>query len=450
MKWQYVLILAGQILLGVWFRRPELLAAFLVINTVFLLWKLEKQHKFSLELQDQRNVDLSVKIAHETLPYLRRGLNEHNAEDIASIIQEMGQVPAVAITDRERVLAFLGTGCDQHHPGDRILTEATREVIRTGQYKVVRTQKQLNCARKDICNCPLAAAVIVPLRAHGEIVGSVKLYETKDGQLSPDVIRLALGMAQLLGIQIELSELDHQAKLVAEAKLDALQAQINPHFFFNVINTIIATSRSNPNRTRRLLIHLAEFFRHALKSKGTVISLREEMEVVNTYLILEKARFGRKLAVKEEISPDLWDVMIPRLSIQPLVENAVKHGITHKMDKGTVLIRAEEIDTELHITVHDDGVGIPLDRSRDVFRSGVGSGNGVGLANVHERLRGLYGEEYGLKIQSEPEVGTTVLMRIPLNSVREEVAATGAPAGGFFFTPAAGKDIEVELEEQLN
>lgn len=446
MKRQYVIVLAGQVIIGIWLQRLEVVLAFLLINTVFLLWKLEQQHKHSYETHDQRNVELSVKIAHETLPYLRRGLNEHNAGDIASIIQEMGQVPAVAITDRERVLAFLGTGCDQHHPGDRILTEATREVIRTGQYKVVRTQKQLNCARKDICNCPLAAAVIVPLKAHGEVVGSVKLYETKDGQLSPDVIRLALGMAQLLGIQIELSELDHQAKLVAEAKLDALQAQINPHFFFNVINTIIATSRSNPNRVRRLLIHLAEFFRRTLKSKGMVISLKEEIEFVNTYLILEKARFGRKLAVKEEISPELWDIMIPRLSIQPLVENAVKHGITPKMDKGTVLIRAEEIDGELHISVKDDGIGIPLDRSRDVLRPGVGSGNGVGLANVHERLRGLYGEEYGLKIQSEAGAGTTVLMRIPLNSVREEVAATGAPAGGFFFSAAAESARELEAE----
>lgn len=414
MRWQIIMALVVESALGLYFWRPELLFVFLVANTFFLTRRFERYRRLQAMEPEPRNEDLSVKIAYETLPYLRRGLNEGNAEAIAQIIQSISQVPAVAITDRERVLAYLGAGCDQHHPGDRILTEATKEVIRTGNYKVVRTQKQLNCARKDICNCPLAAAVIVPLKNQREVVGTVKLYETKDGQLSPDVIRLALGMAQLLGMQIELAELDHQAKLAAEAQLDALHAQINPHFFFNVLNTIIATSRSNPNRTRRLLIHLAEFFRRALKSKGTVIPLKEEMEFVNTYLILEKARFGRKLQVKEEIPDDLCDVLIPRLSIQPLVENAVKHGITPKMGNGTVTISVQQEGDEVLVLVRDDGVGIPLERIRYVLLPGFGSGNGVGMANVHERLRGLYGEQYGLKVTSEADVGTTVSMRLPL------------------------------------
>ncbi len=421
MRWQIILALGIESTLGLYFWRPGLLFIFLVANTFFLTVRFERYRRLQALEPEPRNEDLSVKIAHETLPYLRRGLNEGNAEAIAQIIQSISQVPAVAITDRENVLAYLGAGCDQHHPGDRILTEATREVIRTGNYKVVRTQKQLNCARKDICNCPLAAAVIVPLKNQREVVGTVKLYETKDGQLSPDVIRLAMGMAQLLGMQIELAELDHQAKLTAEAQLDALHAQINPHFFFNVLNTIIATSRSNPNRTRRLLIHLAEFFRRALKSRGTVIPLREEMEFVNTYLILEKARFGRKLQVKEEIPEDLWDIVIPRLSIQPLVENAVKHGITPKMGNGTVLISVQQEGDEILILVKDDGVGIPLDRIRYVLLPGFGSGNGVGMANVHERLRGLYGEQYGLIVTSESDVGTTVSMRLPLTRAESPV-----------------------------
>ena len=412
-RWQIILLLTLEAVIGMAIWRIEFFILLLIINTSYLLWKLNEQLQRTAKQLDKRDIDLSVKIAQETLPYLRRGLNETNAEPIARIIQEISQVPAVAITDKERVLAFLGTGCDQHHPGDRILTEATREVIRTGQYRVVRTQKQLNCSRKDICNCPLAAAVIVPLRCQGEVVGAIKLYETKDGQLSPDVIRLALGMAQLLGLQVELAELDHQAKLAAEAQLNALQAQINPHFFFNVLNTIIATSRSNPNRARRLLVHLAEFFRSALRSKGMIIPLQEEMKVVNTYLILEKARFGRKLQVKEEIGPELWDIGIPRLSIQPLVENAVKHGITPKIANGTVLIRASVVDQELRIDVEDDGVGIPQERFRDLFRPGFGSGNGVGLANVHERLRRLYGDNYGLRVKSEPGCGTTVTMCLP-------------------------------------
>ncbi|MGI1658753.1 MAG: GAF domain-containing sensor histidine kinase [Desulfitobacterium sp.] len=420
MVFQTCVILGVELTLVLVTGEMKLLIPFLIGNTFFLLYQLNVQYKMTARKATERNAELSFKIANETLPYLRRGLNVQNAESIAKIIQEIGQVAAVSITDCEKQLAYLGAGCDQHHPGDRILTRATLDVIRTGSYKIVRTQKELNCPRQNICDCPLAAAVIVPLRCQGKVVGTMKLYETKDGHISPDLIRLAIGMAQLLGIQIELAELDHQAKLAAEAQLNALQAQINPHFFFNVLNTIIATSRTSPNRSRRLLIHLAEFFRKALKSHGTLITLREEMSFVKTYLILEKARFGRKLYFKGEIPEELMDAMVPRLSIQPLVENAVKHGISEKIGNGIVSVKVERRGQELYIDIADDGVGIQPDRLQDVLKPGVGSGNGVGMANVHERLLGYYGEEYGLKIQSQPHVGTTVTMHLPLSFLDDE------------------------------
>lgn len=421
-KIAFALVVIVEIFIGLILKNPILLACFLVVNTLFFFWVLRHMNEKSLPQTPLRRVDLSMEIAHETLPYLRSGLNEQNAEAIAKIIQEISQVAAVSITDCEKQLAYIGAGCDRHHPGDKILTEATREVILTNHHKIVQTQQELNCPLSDVCNCPLAAAVIVPLVCRGKVVGTFKLYETKDGKMSPDLIRLALGMGQILSLQVELAELDHQANLVTEARLDALQAQINPHFLFNVLNTIIATSRSNPNRTRRLLIHLAEFFRRALKSKGALISLKEEMEFVNTYLVLEKARFGKKLKIRSEIPKDLMDAEVPRLSIQPLVENAVKHGITPMMTNGTVLIRVDRIElengeVELLAEIIDDGLGIEKDRLKDVLLPGVGSGNGVGLANVHARLQGLYGEEYGLNIQSEPEEGTTVTMRLPYSRV---------------------------------
>lgn len=417
-------ILAAEMTIGVLAQSIVLLLFLLVLNFILFYLALDWMDKKALPASPLRNAELSVKIANETLPYLRRGLNEQNAEAIAKIIQEIGQVAAVSITDCEKQLAYIGAGCDRHHPGDKILTEATREVIRTSHYKVVQTQQELNCPLSNNCDCPLAAAVIVPLVCRGTVVGTFKLYETKDGKMSPDLIRLALGMGQILSLQVELAELDHQANLVTEAKLDALQAQINPHFFFNVMNTIIATSRSNPNRARRLLIHLAEFFRRALKSKGALISLKEEMEFVSTYLVLEKARFGKKLKIKSEIPPDLMNAEVPRLSIQPLVENAVKHGITPLLTNGTVLIRVDRIeaesgDVELLIEIVDNGRGIEEERLKDALLPGGGSGNGVGMANVHARLQGLYGEEYGLRIQSQLGEGTTVTMRLPYSRVME-------------------------------
>ncbi|KUO63143.1 MAG: histidine kinase [Gracilibacter sp. BRH_c7a] len=428
MKRGITVIVILEIIAGFITHNFGLLIFFMGLNSLLFYWIINKLEKKHTSQNNIRQADLSVKIAHETLPFMRRGLNEKNAHAIAKIIQDIGQVAAVSITDCEKQLAYIGAGCDRHHPGDKILTEATREVIRTKDFKIVQTQEELNCPLADTCDCPLAAAVIVPLVCKGIVVGTFKLYETKDGKMSPDLIRLAIGMGQILSLQVELADLDHQANLVTEAKLDALQAQINPHFFFNIMNTIIATSRSNPNRARRLLIHLAEFFRKALKSKASLISLKEEMEFVNTYLVLEKARFGRKLKIKSEIPRDLMEAEVPRLSIQPLVENAVKHGITPKLTGGTVLIRVDRIesdngDIELLVEITDDGLGIEAKRLNDVLLPGVGSGNGVGLANVHARLRGLYGEEYGLVITSKLNEGATVKMRLPYSRViKQEVS----------------------------
>ena len=188
----------------------------------------------------------------------------------------------------ERVLAYIGAGSDHHKPGGLIMTYATREVLATGDLKIVATSYGLNCPEKD---CPLESAVIAPLKCKGEIAGTVKLYQTVEGEIPSQVVNLAVGVAQLLGMQMELAELDHQVQLVTKAELDALQAQINPHFLFNTLNTIIMFSRTNPETARRLLIRLAAFFRHALKRHGHFNTLKEEIEYLNTYVILEKARF---------------------------------------------------------------------------------------------------------------------------------------------------------------
>jgi len=173
-------------------------------------------------------------------------------------------------------------------------------------------------------------------------------------------------------------------------------------------------SRTNPETARRLLIRLATFFRQTLKRHGHFNTLREELEYINTYLVLEKARFREKLRILRDIDPDLMDYQIPVLTMQPLVENAVKHGVTPKVGPGAVQITAKQEHGELHITVKDDGVGIPKERISQVLLPGVGSGNGVGLSNVHERLKSLFGEEYGLKITSDTGQGTTIHVRVPL------------------------------------
>ncbi|AEF93378.1 putative signal transduction histidine kinase [Desulfotomaculum nigrificans CO-1-SRB] len=362
---------------------------------------------------DEKSVAPTLQIANETLPFLRRGLNEETARQTAEIIQKISDVAAVAITDRERVLAFLGTGCEHHPVGGSIVTRATREVIATGELKVVQNKSEFNCPVKD-CNCPLEAAVIAPLICKGKVVGTVKLYQTHQGHIPGSVIKLAVGVAQLLGVQMELAELDRQAQLATKAELDALQAQINPHFLFNTINTISMFTRTNPETARRLLIRLSSFFRHSLKRHGRFITLEEELEYIHTYLVLEKARFREKLRVLRNIDKSLLQYNIPVLTVQPLVENAVRHGITPKEGQGTVQISAQLHGDEIEIAITDDGVGIPPEIMPKILEPGFGSGSGVGLSNVNERLKILFGEDHGLHIESEPGQGTAVWLRVPL------------------------------------
>lgn len=376
---------------------------------------------YSKETSSQGDIGTTLQIANEALPYLRHGLDEGTAEVIASIIKKIADAHAVAITDTQKVLSFIGAGCESHLPGDPIKTEATKEAIATGKHKVITSSEGLNCPVSN-CKCPLGSAVIVPLKCKDKVIGALKLYSTKSGPMPPQNIRLALGIGQLLSMQAELAELERQSGLVARARLDALHAQINPHFFFNTINTIIMYSRTNSDKTRDLLVHLAEFYRQTLNRKGHFITLGEELECVETYLTLEKARFGDKITVKKYINQSLLQYPIPVFSIQPIVENAIKHGITPKVGNGLVGITAFLLHDEyLIISICDDGVGIPSDKLQHVLTPGYGSGNGVGLSNVHERLISLYGPEYGLNVCSTPNEGTCIYMKIPINVEPQEL-----------------------------
>ncbi|HIE12660.1 MAG TPA: sensor histidine kinase [Desulfotomaculum sp.] len=408
-----LILLAGVVLIWPSFYHAALVLMGANSIALFFVLRRERNEKATVRI-DSNTIDPTLKIADAALPYMRHGLNQETARKTAEIIQRIGDVPAVAITDRERILAFLGPGCERHPPGGGIVTHATKGVIRTGEIKIVERKADFQCPIKD-CQCPLGAAVIVPLKCRQQVVGSLKLYRTEEGPLPQAMVNLAIGIAQLLGIQMELAELDRQAQLVTRAELDALRAQINPHFLFNTLNTIVMFSRTNPVTARRLLIRLATFFRHALRSTGHFSTLREEMECVNTYLVLEKARFRDKLRVARSVDRSLLDYPVPVLTIQPLVENAIKHGIVPKVGPGMVRITVRRVGDEMAVEIADDGVGIPPDVMPKLFTPGLGSGSGVGLSNVNERLKGLFGADYGLYITSEQDAGTVVQFRIPLS-----------------------------------
>jgi two-component system LytT family sensor kinase len=221
-------------------------------------------------------------------------------------------------------------------------------------------------------------------------------------------------MAELLSMQIELAEIDYQSHLAVEAKLDALQAQINPHFLFNTLNTIGVLIRTNPVLARDLMYRFASYFRYSLKEKGRFVTISDELKFIRNYLILEKARFREKLHIIQSVEDGLAEQVIPILSIQPLIENAIRHGITPKEGSGVVHITVRKLPAEeVEITVADDGVGILPEIMPHVLEPGYGTGSGVGMSNVNERLKMIYGEAYGLKISSTPEQGTEIKFVIP-------------------------------------
>lgn len=355
----------------------------------------------------------------ETRSYLRHGLTEQTAQQIARVVHELSGAVAVAITDRQRVVAFQGLGGDHHLPGQPIQTAVTRRVLALGQPAVVQSRREIGCPLG--ARCPLGSAVVVPLVTRGEVVGTLKLYSAHEGGMTRAMVELARGIGEILSLQMELAELERQAAEGMRARLEALRAQINPHFLFNVLNTVIAKVRTDPEQARHLLIRLADFFRYVTRTTGQLVPFSEEFAFVRTYLQLERARFGDRLRVVYDVDPQILGVPVPVLTVQPLVENAVKHGILPKLGPGTVTLRARTdfLAMRAYIEVQDDGVGAPPAVLREALRHRNAS-EGIGLANIRERLAYLYGSQASLIIDSWPGRGTRVRLSLP---VRPKAAA---------------------------
>ncbi|WP_199432983.1 sensor histidine kinase [Qaidamihabitans albus] len=341
---------------------------------------------------------------------LRSGLTTEAARRAVQLLHPVLGGDSVAITDRERVLAFLGPGSDHHTIGDAPQTDSSAKVLARGRTTVVRSKAKLGCPHPD---CPLQSAVIAPLAIGKRVMGTLKVYRLDDIPPPRGVVE---GLAGILSLHLELAELDHERKLAVDAKLNALRAQINPHFLFNTLNTISSKARTDPEEARRLLLRLSDFFRYAVRQDRHLVEFGQEYFFVRTYLSLEQARYGERLRVRYDVEPQVLTAHVPVLTIQPLVENAVKHGLADKLDGGTVTLKArvDPLTRTTSIRVSDDGVGMDPD-VLERLTSGAGAANGgVGLRNISERLETLYGERYRLDIQSHYGDGTIIDLRIPL------------------------------------
>ncbi|GHB03994.1 LytS/YhcK type 5TM receptor domain-containing protein [Shewanella indica] len=345
----------------------------------------------------------ALKIAERSVGLLSSGFNEETSTQVAKIVIEETNVGAVAITDREKLLAFIGIGADHHLPGTLISSQITLDAIH--QNKVMFADGvEVPYACSISPNCKLGSSLVIPLRSDNEVIGTIKLYEPKN-KLFLNINRtLGEGIARLLSNQILYGRFEQQQNLLTQAELKLLQAQVNPHFLFNALNTIGAIIRRDPPMARTLLQQLSQFLRINLKRTAGLVTLGDELEHIEAYLTIEKARFIDKLEVDIAIPESLLTIRVPAFTLQPIIENAVKHGTSHLIDTGRIQVEGRRTDDRLILEVTDNaGLYQPAEES-----------DGLGMNLVHKRIQNLFGPDYGVSVEYQRDSYTRVSIHLPI------------------------------------
>ncbi|QBH98322.1 sensor histidine kinase [Limnobaculum zhutongyuii] len=350
----------------------------------------------------------ALKIAARSEGVLRQGFNQKNSMRVAQILYEELGVGAVAITDREKLLAFIGIGDDHHIPGTLITSHHTHKAIENNQV-VYADGNEVHYACSITPNCKLGSTLVIPLRgAERTVIGTIKLYEPKSRLFSSINRTLGEGIAHLLSAQILTGTLEQQRQLLAQSEIKLLHAQVNPHFLFNALNTLSAVIRKDPGHARRLVLSLSTFFRKNLKRSNDEVSLSDELEHINAYLEIEKARFADRLTVDIDIPDALLPLSLPAFSLQPIVENAIKHGTSQMLTEGHISIKGYFDTTDLHhpalVLLVEDNAGNYYPRP---------NGDGLGMNLVDRRIKARHGYDYGVTVESQSEVYTRVTIRVP-------------------------------------
>ncbi|AXG44726.1 sensor histidine kinase [Photorhabdus laumondii subsp. laumondii] len=346
----------------------------------------------------------ALKIAVYTEGILRKGFNENNSMRVAKVIYQQLEIGAVAITDREKLLAFIGIGSDHHLPGTPISSEQSRRAIENNEVVYADGNEiPYRCSINPICK--LGSTLVIPLQGENQqVIGAIKLYEAKNRLFSSINRPLGEGIASLLSAQILTGQYERNKQSLLQSEIKLLHAQVNPHFLFNALNTLQAVIRQDSDQASQLVQYLSTFFRKNLKRSEEIVTLSDEIEHVNAYLQIEKARFREHLQINIELPESLLHTKLPAFSLQPVVENAIKHGTSQLLETGRVTIRAHQQNQLLILEVEDNA---------GLYKS-ASMGDGLGMSLVDKRLRLRYGENYGVQIDCQPEKFTRVILHLPL------------------------------------
>ena len=355
------------------------------------------------ELIAGNQAKLALEIANKTLPYFR---NTENLNEVCKIIANSLGARATVITDTKEIIAGFSTDKSVINRSN-IRSNNTREVLKTGEVMLVIKDDEDEIIEDFFYISPhIKSCIILPLKEKNDVSGTLKIFFDTAEKITEKNRYLMIGLSHLISTQMEISKVENLISLLKYSELKALQSQINPHFLFNVLNTMTSLIRTNPEKAREVTIDLSNYLRYNLDNNLKSVELIKELNQIDTYIKIEKSRFGEKLNIIYDVDESLYNFQIPSLIIQPLVENSIKHGILKKRDKGFVKIIVKKIDKDIEVAIEDDGVGIEqvvidnLDKKIE---------ENIGLKNVHQRLKLLYGE--GLNI-TKLEQGTRIKFKI--------------------------------------
>ena len=340
-------------------------------------------------------------------PHLRAGLSDPDVVKAVRHLRVLLGSAAVAIVSAEGTVSFDG-------PSDGLESAARRIAARVGE-----------SGRRQVFPAPGAdddlAAVGAPILVDGRAIGVVVAFAAP---VRAALVRASEEVADWCAAQVELGGLDASRTQLAEAELRSLRAQISPHFIYNALTAIASFVLTDPARARELVLEFADFTRYSFRRQGEFTTVADELGSIHSYLELERARFGDRLRVTLQIAPETLATVIPFLSVQPLVENAVRHGLEPGEGGGEIRIASRDDGTHTEITVEDDGVGMDPEALHATLTAGD-DGVHVGLRNVDTRLRQLYGADGALVVETNTGAGTLVRMRVPKSQPQHDPDGDG-------------------------
>ncbi|HLS60436.1 MAG TPA: LytS/YhcK type 5TM receptor domain-containing protein [Virgibacillus sp.] len=365
----------------------------------------------------------TLRIADQTITYLRQGLTAKSAQAVCTILYDELQASGVAMTNKTHILAHIGFTHGYDGEDVRIQTAATKEVLLSGQ-TINRIDENMN---QDQTSNRLGGMIIAPLMEKDRTIGTLKVYYDKQKSNESIHIELIEGLSKLLSEQLEIGGAERTLQLAKEAEINALQAQINPHFLFNSINIIVSLIRTNPEEARTLLNELSIYIRkNVTGTSAHRITLKEELAHVQAYLAIIEARFIDRLHIHYELDFAVMTAMVPPFILQPLVENAIHHGFRDKDTDCELTISIVQKGAAIDIAIIDNGRGIDKERSETLLHKEVDSetGTGIGLYNVNRRLVMRFGEESKLRLESIIHERTKVHFTIPIEEDTNEDATS--------------------------